>query len=109
MPSSKHTRRQHKTPSLPIPLLGITVGVIYFSLPLLLLGVTPSEEVLRLVGLLIALWLVGGLLFIFGVVHAWQDSPWAPFLLAGPAIAFSFFCVLSLLSGFGTYILRFFE
>lgn len=94
-----HTRRK-ASPYSEIPLLAVSVGVIFFILQLLYL-LFLADVTAELTGLFTALWLAGGIGFAVGVVAMIRESRWSLLLLAGPAFSFAAFCLLAFLTGFG--------
>lgn len=103
----KSSRKRTVTPHGELPLLAVSVGVIFFTLQLLYL-LFVADLTLGLTGLFTALWLVGGVGFTIGVVAMIRQSRWSFLLLAGPAFSFATFCLLAFLAGFGdvlTFIL----
>ena len=101
MPAKKRARK-HKKINLrqQLPLLAIGAGVTFFVLQLLfmLYMYNPAGE---LVGIMMALWMVGGVVFAAGVAGTIRESRWAILLLSAPALSFGIFCALSMLSGVG--------
>lgn len=101
MARKKTVRRRPSTKHAEIPLLAVSVGVIFFVVQLLFL-MYVADTTTSLAGLFAALWLAGGVIFATGIVALVRDSRWAPLLVASPAVTFSLFCVIALLSGLGT-------
>lgn len=83
-----------------LPLLAVSVGVIFFTLQLLYL-LLVADPTLGLTGLFTGLWLIGGLGFTIGVIAMIRESRWSLLLLAGPAFSFATFCLLAFLASFG--------
>ncbi|MEX1997341.1 MAG: hypothetical protein WEA04_01535 [Candidatus Andersenbacteria bacterium] len=103
MPRKKRARSQKSSKYQELPLLAVSVGVIFFILQLLFLlfVYNPAGPLL---GIITALWVGGGIVFATGVVGAIRESRWSLLLLSAPAFAFGAFCVLSFLSGFGQLV-----
>lgn len=101
--AKKSARRRQSTKHAEIPLLAVTVGVIFFMLQILFL-LFAVDMASGLTGLFTALWLAGGVSFAIGIVAMLRNSRWGTLLVAGPAVTFSLFCILALLSSFGTSV-----
>lgn len=96
----KAPRKRRVAAHSEIPLLAVSVGVIFFILQLLYL-MFVADITAELTGLFTALWVLGGLGFAMGVVAMIRESRWSLLLLAGPAVSFAIFCFLAFLTSFG--------
>src|SRR5688572_17772446 len=106
MPAKKSSRRRRASTYPELPLLAVSVGVVFFVLQLLFLFYA-ADAAGELLGVFAALWLVGGVVFALGVVAAVRESSWSLLLLSGPAFSFMGFIALTFLSGAGYAFIEF--